>query len=455
MSMLNPSARLTMPGQIHKAYKVMLKLINPKFVKADAKIPLKILQNAKGVAFITVVKAGFVWSGTLGSGIVVARLPNGSWSGPSSIGVGGMGWGALIGASVTDSVIILNNDLAVAAFSGHGQIKLGGNLSIAAGPVGREADGSAHVGDGGVAACYSYSHSRGLFAGVSLQGAIMVTRDSDNTRFYGHAVKATEILRGLVEPPEFEDLKRLYDCLNVVRSARAATESSASMGYQDPTTTFRDAQNISFAAPQQAKQLGGPGINSQAMPSWMAREIDNDDDDDKGAQAATQRFGGWQQPSESEDAFAGAFSASTSSSAGNSSAAAQQGGALPPGWAEVVNPDGGPPYYWHEAKGLTTWDRPAPQVRQPAPLPPPMPSAVPNALPPGWMQVTDPTGAPYYWHEKLNKTQWERPLDTPPPSLPPRGSSVRTTSSSASFPPVVSARPASTRNSAPLDNPFA
>ena len=87
------TARLTMPGQIHKAYKVMLKIISPKWVKADAKIPLRILQNAKGVAFITVVKAGFLWSGTLGSGIVLARLPDGTWSGPSSIGVGGMGWG--------------------------------------------------------------------------------------------------------------------------------------------------------------------------------------------------------------------------------------------------------------------------------------------------------------------------------------------------------------------------
>ena len=71
----------------------MLKLIHPKYVSQDQRIPLKILKNAKGVAFITVLKAGFVWSGTVGSGIVVAKLPDGSWSGPSSIGVGGLGWG--------------------------------------------------------------------------------------------------------------------------------------------------------------------------------------------------------------------------------------------------------------------------------------------------------------------------------------------------------------------------
>lgn len=84
--------RLTMPGQIHKAYKVMLKLLNPKYVKNDKTIPLSIVKAAKGIAFLTVVKAGFVFSGTLGSGIVIVKQPDGTWSGPSSIGVAGMGW---------------------------------------------------------------------------------------------------------------------------------------------------------------------------------------------------------------------------------------------------------------------------------------------------------------------------------------------------------------------------
>ena len=56
---------------------------------------------------------------------VLFRLPNGEWSGPSSIAVGGVGWGAQIGATFTDSVIILNTDEAVKAFSGKGQVKLG------------------------------------------------------------------------------------------------------------------------------------------------------------------------------------------------------------------------------------------------------------------------------------------------------------------------------------------
>ena len=86
------SERLTMKGQIHKAYKVLLKLQNPKYFNKDKSIPMQIIQNAKGIAFMTVLKGGFLWSGTLGCGIVIARTQNGGWSGPSSIGVAGMGW---------------------------------------------------------------------------------------------------------------------------------------------------------------------------------------------------------------------------------------------------------------------------------------------------------------------------------------------------------------------------
>jgi lipid-binding SYLF domain-containing protein len=74
--------------------------------------------------------------------------------------------------------------MAVKAFSflhsRGGQVNFGGNLSIAAGPVGRDAAADINVGDGGVAACYSYSHTRGAFAGLSLQRSILMARDSHN-----------------------------------------------------------------------------------------------------------------------------------------------------------------------------------------------------------------------------------------------------------------------------------
>jgi SH3 domain-containing YSC84-like protein 1 len=98
-------------------------------------IPRRILERARGLAIISVVKAGFIFSGKAGEGVVVARTRHG-WSGPSFIGTGGAGWGPQIGAEVTDFVIVLNNEAAVRAFAKGGNVTLGADASVAAGPVG-------------------------------------------------------------------------------------------------------------------------------------------------------------------------------------------------------------------------------------------------------------------------------------------------------------------------------
>src|SRR5437762_769036 len=102
-------------------------------------IPRAVLRDARGLAIMTVIKAGFGLSGRGGAGVVVARTPNG-WSGPSAIGTGGAGFGLQIGAQVTEFVIILNTDAAVQAFSRDVNVTLGGDISVAAGPIGRNAE---------------------------------------------------------------------------------------------------------------------------------------------------------------------------------------------------------------------------------------------------------------------------------------------------------------------------
>src|SRR5690554_7619281 len=86
-------------------------------------IPRAVLRDAKGLAILTVLKAGFVFSGEGGTGLVIARLGKSSWSGPSAIATGGAGFGFQIGASVTEFVMVLNTDDAVKAFSHGGNIK--------------------------------------------------------------------------------------------------------------------------------------------------------------------------------------------------------------------------------------------------------------------------------------------------------------------------------------------
>ena len=162
----------------------------------ESAIPEVIMREARGLAILTLTKAGFVFSGRGGSGIVVARTEKG-WSGPSAIGAGGMGFGFQAGAQVSELVIVLNTPDAVVAFAKGGNVTLGGAMSLATGPVGRDLEGSMALG----AVMYTYSRSQGLYAGVSLEGTVVYTRDEANAEFYGKPVQAREILSGSVAPP--------------------------------------------------------------------------------------------------------------------------------------------------------------------------------------------------------------------------------------------------------------
>jgi SH3 domain-containing YSC84-like protein 1 len=173
----------------------------------ESSIPPAVLRDAKGLAIMTVIKAGFVFSGRGGSGVVVARTKKG-WSGPSAIGTGGAGFGFQIGAQVTEFVIVLNTDAAVHAFSHGGNVTIGADVSAAAGPVGRTLE----AGVMPTAAIYTYSRSQGLFAGVSLEGTIIAARDGANAKYYGKVVSPRDILTGRVKPPS--RAKRLLNVLN-------------------------------------------------------------------------------------------------------------------------------------------------------------------------------------------------------------------------------------------------
>lgn len=159
-------------------------------------IPARVLRQARGLAILRVVKVGFGVSGKGGQGVVVARTGRG-WSGPSFVGTGGAGWGLQIGAQITDFVFVLNSNAAVRAFSRDGNITLGVDASAAAGPVGR----NAHAGITPTAAIYTYSRSQGLFAGAAVEGAVIATQKTANTRYYGRPVRANDILTGRVAAP--------------------------------------------------------------------------------------------------------------------------------------------------------------------------------------------------------------------------------------------------------------
>lgn len=162
----------------------------------ETAIPPAVMRDAKGVAIFTITKAGFVVSGRGGTGVVLARTENG-WSAPSAIGTGGLGVGFQAGVQVSEHVIILNTPEAVKAFSRGSNFTLGANLSAAVGPVGRSAEAAVTP----YAAVYTYSRSQGIFAGLSLEGAVLATRYEANEEYYNKPVYTADILEGKVAPP--------------------------------------------------------------------------------------------------------------------------------------------------------------------------------------------------------------------------------------------------------------
>lgn len=201
---LNSPLPVRLSEETRKAAKILRSFVDGNNNGLDKVIPRSVLERAEGFAIFTVVKAGFLFSARAGSGIVIARLQDGSWSAPSAIGLGGVGFGGQAGAEVTDFFIVLNSRSAVASFMSAGSLTLGGNLSVAVGPLGRNAEGSGALNTKGrVAAIYSYSKTKGLFGGVSVEGSVIVERQDANRLAYGGNISVKQILSGVVDPPDW------------------------------------------------------------------------------------------------------------------------------------------------------------------------------------------------------------------------------------------------------------
>ncbi|XP_075503142.1 uncharacterized protein LOC142540687 [Primulina tabacum] len=200
----------SMEHEIYKAANTILGYTKVGSVTPEKSIPGAILTRAKGLAIITVLKVGLMVTYNVGTGLVIARRKDGSWSPPSAITSFGIGWGVQAGGEVTDYIIVLRTDSAVKTFGGNVHMSVGAGLSAAVGIIGRAAEADIRAGDGGCAACYTYSCSKGAFVGCSLEGNVVTTRTRENSRFYGNSsIPATEILLGsMPQPPAASTLYR-------------------------------------------------------------------------------------------------------------------------------------------------------------------------------------------------------------------------------------------------------
>lgn len=157
----------------------------------DKAIPRDLLDKAEAVAvFPNVIKAGFIVGGRGGSGVISRRI-KGGWSAPAFFKLGGASVGLQIGASSTDFVLLFMNEDALKGLL-EDKLELGGEGSVAAGPVGRAAAASTNLTlDAGI---ISYSRSKGLFAGLELKGVVINPDNDDNRAVYD--LTARDILTG-------------------------------------------------------------------------------------------------------------------------------------------------------------------------------------------------------------------------------------------------------------------
>lgn len=158
----------------------------------DKGIPDYLINRAYAIAVIPhVVKGAFFVGGDWGKGIVSQRKPDGRWSNPAFITITGGSYGLQFGAEATDYVLVFTNHEGFDPLL-HGKVKLGADASVAAGPVGRTA--SANTGDQFKSSIYTYSHAKGVFAGIALTGAAVTLDNSAIHEVYGPNVTAQDIL---------------------------------------------------------------------------------------------------------------------------------------------------------------------------------------------------------------------------------------------------------------------
>ncbi|KAM0276820.1 hypothetical protein ACHAQH_006355 [Verticillium albo-atrum] len=248
---------------------------NPrKRIGAIVKIPSKVIAKAQGLAIFTTARVGFQFSGATGSGVLIARRPDGSWSPPSGIQVHALGAGFMIGVDIYDCVCVINSQEALKAFMST-RVSLGPDVAVTAGPYGaggvldfgtgynggRKSEEQQRLAEAQAAQqkaedeklqaeglkpgekpghqrrsssrsfkpVFTYVKSRGFYAGVQVDGTIITERREANAAFYQQPqVSVEQILRGDVPPTGawMAGSRTLYDALRVAETQQPLPEAN-------------------------------------------------------------------------------------------------------------------------------------------------------------------------------------------------------------------------------------
>jgi lipid-binding SYLF domain-containing protein len=207
-------------------------------------VPPALLGRAYAVAVIpSVIKAGFIVGGTYGKGVIVARRADGAWSNPAFVQLTQGSLGFQAGAQSTDLILVFKTQRALDGLS-RGKITLGGDASIAAGPVGRQATAATDIQM--QSEIYSYARSRGFFAGVSLQGGVLSMDRKSNGEYYQGETSAARILADTTIPSPVSG-RRFIDTLAAI---------APPLQGPSPTRAASRDPEMDIPAPEGAKTYG-------------------------------------------------------------------------------------------------------------------------------------------------------------------------------------------------------
>jgi lipid-binding SYLF domain-containing protein len=189
-----PLVRAQQPSDEAKRVQEAATVFDEIMAAEDQAIPRAIMGKAAGIAiFPNTIKAGFIVGGMRGRGIISSRSEGGSWSAPAFLTLTGGSIGLQIGGQAADLVLVINEGRGLEALVSN-QFKLGVDAAVAAGPVGRDAQASTDLQLR--AQILSYSRSRGLFAGVTINGSTIRQDRDANQRFYGKPLDTKQIIFG-------------------------------------------------------------------------------------------------------------------------------------------------------------------------------------------------------------------------------------------------------------------
>ncbi|HSA95079.1 MAG TPA: lipid-binding SYLF domain-containing protein [Acidobacteriota bacterium] len=187
------------PDQVQKIEEA-IRVLQEMMKESDKSIPVGLIEQCAGIAIVPdVIRAGLVIGGKHGKGVLLVRTKSGAWSDPTFIDVkgGSVGWQA--GVQSADIVLVFRTPRSIENVT-KGDFTLGADAGIAAGPLGRQAEASTDTSF--KAEILSYSKSRGLYAGLTLQGSSIQQDRKANRAFYGSDISPEEILAGRAAAPE-------------------------------------------------------------------------------------------------------------------------------------------------------------------------------------------------------------------------------------------------------------